>query len=90
MCIRDSHVAVSVADHGIGIPREHLGRLFTRFHRVDNRDTRKQYGTGIGLYLVKHLVEAHHGEIKVESDLGKGSVFTFLLPRRQPSEESQK
>ncbi len=51
---------------------------------MDNRDTRKQYGTGIGLYLVKHLVEAHHGEIKVESKVGEGSTFTFVLPIRQP------
>ena len=79
-------VAVSVIDQGIGIPEEHLGRLFTRFHRVDSRDTRKQYGTGIGLYLVKHLVEAHHGEITVESKLGEGSTFTFVLPLRPPQE----
>jgi two-component system phosphate regulon sensor histidine kinase PhoR len=85
----DEHVAVSVSDQGIGIPDEHLSKLFTRFHRVDNRDTRKQYGTGIGLYLVKHLVEAHHGEIKVESKLGEGSTFTFLLPLRQPTAEEQ-
>jgi PAS domain S-box-containing protein len=83
----DEHVSVSVSDQGIGIPEEHLGKLFTRFHRVDNRDTRKQYGTGIGLYLVKHLVEAHHGEIKVESTVGEGSTFTFVLPIRQPGEE---
>jgi PAS domain S-box-containing protein len=83
----DEHISVSISDQGIGIPEEHLGKLFTRFHRVDNRDTRKQYGTGIGLYLVKHLVEAHHGEIKVESKLGEGSTFTFVLPMRQPSED---
>jgi len=80
-------VAVSVADQGIGIPEEHLGRLFTRFHRVDTRDTRKQYGTGIGLYLVKHLVEAHHGEVTVESQLGVGSTFSFVIPIRQPTDE---
>jgi two-component system phosphate regulon sensor histidine kinase PhoR len=80
-------VAVSVSDQGIGIPEEHLGRLFTRFHRVDTRDTRKQYGTGIGLYLVKHLVEAHHGEVTVESQLGVGSTFSFVIPIRQPTDE---
>ncbi len=74
------NVAVSVSDQGIGIPEEHLGKLFTRFHRVDSRDARKQYGTGIGLYLVKHLVEAHRGEITVESQVGEGSTFTFVLP----------
>lgn len=83
----EEHVAISVSDQGIGIPEEHLGKLFTRFHRVDNRDTRKQYGTGIGLYLVKHLVEAHHGEIRVVSKLGQGSTFTFVIPLRQPAED---
>ena len=83
----DDHIGVSVSDEGIGIPAEQLGRLFSRFHRVDSRDTRKQYGTGIGLYLVKHLVEAHHGEVTVESEEGKGSTFTFVLPRKLSREE---
>jgi len=82
-------VAVSISDQGIGIPEEHIGRLFTRFHRVDSRDTRKQYGTGIGLYLVKHLVEAHHGQVNVESKVGEGSTFTVVLPIRQPQEETE-
>ena len=77
----DDHVAVSVTDHGIGVPEDHLDKLFTRFHRVDSRDTRKQYGTGIGLYLVKHLVDAHRGEVTVESTMGQGSTFTFVLPK---------
>ncbi|UCC67687.1 MAG: PAS domain-containing protein [Armatimonadota bacterium] len=84
----DGKMAVSVTDEGIGIPEEHIGRLFTRFHRVDSRDSRKQYGTGIGLYLVKHLVEAHHGEVSVESKLGKGSTFTFVLPTDLSREQS--
>ncbi len=78
--VGDDRVAVSVTDHGIGIPEEHIGKLFTRFHRVDSRDSRKQYGTGIGLYLVKHLIEAHKGEVSVESEQGDGSTFTFLVP----------
>ena len=77
----DDHVAVSVTDQGIGIPEDQLDKLFTRFHRVDSRDTRKQYGTGIGLYLVKHLVDAHQGEVTVESTVGEGSTFTFVLPK---------
>jgi PAS domain S-box-containing protein len=85
----EEKVAVSVSDQGLGIPEEHLGRLFTRFHRVDSRDARKQYGTGIGLYLVKHLVEAHHGEITVESKLGEGSTFTFVLPVHLSLDEDQ-
>ena len=77
----NDHVAVSVKDHGIGIAEDQLDKLFTRFHRVDSRDTRKQYGTGIGLYLVKHLVDAHQGEVTVESTVGEGSTFTFVLPK---------
>ena len=83
----NDHVAVSVADEGIGIPEEQIGKLFTRFHRVDSRDTRRQYGTGIGLYLVKHLVEAHEGEVKVESEVGAGSTFTFILPKRPSADQ---
>jgi len=75
-------VAVSVADPGIGIPPEHLDKIFARFHRVDSRDTRQAGGTGIGLYLVKHLVEAHGGDITVTSKVGKGSTFRMVLPRR--------
>ena len=75
------NIAVSISDEGIGVPAEQISRLFTRFHRVDSRDSRKQYGTGIGLHLVKHLVEAHKGEVSVESELGVGSTFTFVLPR---------
>jgi len=75
-------VAVSETDEGIGIPDDQMARLFTRFHRVDSRDSRKQYGTGIGLYLVKHLIEAHQGEVSVESESGEGSTFTFILPMK--------
>ena len=78
--IDDNKISVSVSDHGIGIPEDQIGRLFTRFHRVDSRDSRKQYGTGIGLYLVKHLIEAHEGEVSVASKQGEGSTFTFILP----------
>ena len=75
-------VTVAIADPGIGIPLEHLDRIFARFHRVDSRDARAAGGTGIGLYLVKHLVEAHGGSIRVESRVGEGSRFTFSLPKR--------
>jgi PAS domain S-box-containing protein len=84
----DDKIAVSVTDEGLGIPEGHIARLFTRFHRVDSRDSRKQYGTGIGLYLVKHLVEAHHGEVSVESTLGQGSTFTFVLPKDLSPEQT--
>jgi PAS domain S-box-containing protein len=79
-------VTFDVSDPGIGIPPEHLPKVFQRFHRVDTGDTRKAGGTGIGLYLVKHLVEAHGGEIGVESEVGKGSTFSFSLPEQPPEE----
>ncbi len=77
-------IRITVSDQGMGIPADHLVKVFDRFHRVDNRDTRKVGGTGIGLYLVKHLVEAHHGKIWAESEYGKGSSFRFELPETPP------
>lgn len=85
----DGVVRMSVSDQGLGIPKEHIEKLFDRFHRVDNRDTRKVGGTGIGLYLVKHLVEAHGGKIWVESEEGQGSSFIFELPNCPPQFESE-
>jgi signal transduction histidine kinase len=78
------YIQIRVTDQGIGIPREHLTKIFERFHRVDNRDNREIGGTGIGLYLVKSIVEAHHGTVDVQSELGKGSVFILSLPLSQP------
>ena len=85
----DGVVQMAVADQGMGIPKEHLDKVFDRFHRIDNRDTRKVGGTGIGLYLVKHLVEAHGGKIWVESEVGKGSTFIFELPKCPPQFEAE-
>jgi len=65
----------------MGIPKDHLLRVFERFHRVDNEDNRKIYGTGLGLYLVQHLVDqVHLGKIWAESEVGKGSTFWFRIP----------
>lgn len=83
-------VKISVTDQGMGIPKDHLTKVFDRFHRVDNRDTRKIGGTGIGLYLVKHLVEAHGGSIWVESEVGVGTTFMFELPMCPPQFEGDK
>lgn len=82
-------IQMAVTDQGMGIPKEHIEKLFDRFHRIDNRDTRKVGGTGIGLYLVKHLVEAHGGRIWVESEEGKGSSFIFELPKCPPQFEDE-
>lgn len=79
---------VSIRDPGIGIPADKLARIFEKFERVDDRDTRSAGGTGIGLFLVKHLVERHQGHIHVESELGKGSTFIFEIPLR-PTQADQ-
>lgn len=74
-------ILFGVEDEGLGIPADHLPKVFERFHRVDNEDNRKIYGTGLGLYLVKHLVEGVHlGKIWAESTVGKGSTFWFRIP----------
>ena len=70
----------SVTDTGIGIPEDQLGKVFERFHRIDNIEGRSQEGTGIGLALVKELVKIHHGSIDVQSTPGEGSVFTVTIP----------
>jgi two-component system phosphate regulon sensor histidine kinase PhoR len=77
-------IICSVSDQGMGIPQDHLSKVFDLFHRIDNRDTRKVGGTGIGLFLVKHLVEVHGGKIWVESEQGKGSSFIFTMPIKPP------
>ena len=77
-----STLLFSVEDHGLGIPKEHLTKVFERFHRVNNEDNRKIYGTGLGLYLVHHFVaEVHLGKIWVESEVGKGSTFFVRIPK---------
>ncbi len=77
----NDHVYVSVKDTGIGIPAEDLPHLFQKFYRVDNSDTREIGGTGLGLYLARHLSEALGGHLNVESVYGEGSTFTIDLPR---------
>jgi signal transduction histidine kinase len=76
-------VALSVKDTGIGIPAEHLDAIFEKFHQVEGSLHRSVSGTGLGLAIAKGLVEAHQGKILVESDVGKGSTFTFTLPVSQ-------
>lgn len=73
---------ILVEDNGDGIPAQHLERLFERFYRVDRARSRDIGGTGLGLAIVKHLALVHGGEVTVNSELGKGTIFTIHLPKR--------
>jgi two-component system phosphate regulon sensor histidine kinase PhoR len=73
-------VLVAVADHGPGIPREHLPRITERFYRVDPARSRESGGTGLGLAIVKHIVERHRGSLEIKSTLGVGTSVTVRLP----------
>ncbi len=76
----DGFVLVQISDNGIGIEEELLDRIFERFYVVDNSRSKKISSTGLGLSIVKHIVEAHGGRIEVTSEIGKGSTFTIYLP----------
>lgn len=77
----DRNVTVFVRDEGAGIPHDKLNSIFERFYRIDDALTRKTQGTGLGLYLVKAIIEAHRGDISVKSQVGHGSTFYFTIPR---------
>jgi PAS domain S-box-containing protein len=83
-------VRVSVTDHGPGIARADVPKLFQKFHQLDASDARRRGGSGLGLVIAKRLVEAHHGHIGVDSEVGRGSTFYFEVPvyRAQPSRVS--
>jgi len=79
----DDKVTVSIADTGVGIPKDKLPRIFDRFYQVDGTTSRKYGGTGLGLAITKSIVEAHGGRIWAESEVGKGSTFYFTLPLKR-------
>ena len=82
--VRISHIPktaiITVSDNGMGIPKEHINRIFERFYRVDKSRSRRIKGTGLGLSIVKHGVMYHGGTVRVESTPGKGTIFTVELP----------
>jgi two-component system phosphate regulon sensor histidine kinase PhoR len=71
---------LSVCDRGIGIPRGEQEKIFDRFHRVGTALVHEVKGSGLGLSIVRHIVQVHGGRVEVESDPGKGSTFSIVLP----------
>jgi len=81
----DKHLRIAVIDQGIGIARREHRRIFDKFYRANELLSSEVEGSGLGLAIVRHVVNAHHGRIELESELGKGSTFTLVLP--YPSEK---
>jgi two-component system phosphate regulon sensor histidine kinase PhoR len=85
----ETHVVVTIADTGIGIPKSEVSRLGERFYRVDKTRSRELGGTGLGLSIVKHLMHAHGGEMEIESQLGAGTAVSLYFPAyRKDAEEN--
>jgi two-component system phosphate regulon sensor histidine kinase PhoR len=79
--ITSDKLIIRITDNGEGIQEEHISRLFERFYRVDQSGSRKQGGSGLGLSIVKHIIDAHNENIYVESKFGIGSEFSFTLTK---------
>ena len=77
---RDAHSEITVSDNGCGIAPEHLPRVFDRFYRADS--SRSSGGAGLGLALVKSIVDLHGGLARIESEVGHGTIVTIIFPRR--------
>ena len=75
-----NNVSISIKDHGIGIPKSYQKDVFDQFFRVPTNNIHNAKGSGLGLSLVKHIMDAHHGQIKLDSTPGKGSTFTLVFP----------
>ncbi|RPJ01766.1 MAG: histidine kinase, partial [Chloroflexi bacterium] len=79
----DQSVQITVSDPGIGLPPDQLERVFERFYRINNRQTQKAQGTGLGLFLAHAVVNAHGGQIRATNNQEGGATFSFTLPRRE-------
>ena len=86
----DDMIHVGIIDSGVGMTEEGLGLIFERFSQVDGSSTRRAGGTGLGLTITRQLIQMHGGDIKVESELGIGSTFTFTLPIKVAEGETEK
>jgi signal transduction histidine kinase len=83
LALRKDGIEVAVRDTGIGVAPVDQPRLFERFYRASERETRKQPGSGLGLTIVRSIAERHQGKVWFESKLGKGSIFYLLIPLQQ-------
>jgi len=84
VCLKDysqKKIMIKISDEGEGIKQQYIPRLFERFYRVDKSRSREQGGSGLGLSIVKHIIEAHHEEVFAESEFGEGSTFSFTLEK---------
>ena len=84
---QDDNAVLKVRDTGVGVPPEAIGHLFERFYRVDKARSRKSGGSGLGLSIVRNMVERNGGSIQVESVVGEGSMFTLIFPAFDMEEE---
>ncbi|HEX9100591.1 MAG TPA: HAMP domain-containing sensor histidine kinase, partial [Polyangia bacterium] len=86
--VREARFWCTVEDSGVGIPEQHLHRIFDRFHQVEGSARLRRGGTGIGLSLVKHIAEAHGGTVTVDSEPGHGAAFIIDIPLVEPKTEA--
>ena len=87
LSIKKEMVRISVSDNGIGVPDSEKDKIFNKFYRVGNEDTRKAKGTGLGLYIVKQLVDLHNGIIYIKDNKPKGSIFVVEIPGKKISQQ---
>ena len=78
--MNETEISIVISDSGPGISQNEMNKVFEKFYRIGNEDTRKTKGTGLGLFIVKHIVDLHRGEIKVMDNHPKGTIFKVILP----------